>query len=126
VQGHEDGPNEIADDEGNDGPAEGQSKGGHRESPGDDRQQLDIGAKPNREQIARFAMARAARDLMNRPELQTRRLFAVSHCVSSSSCAFPVSPNFTLFEGASGDDVVHEAGADYSIRALIRAIAVLS
>jgi hypothetical protein len=50
-------------------------------------------------------------------------------------CFFPASPNFTLFEGASGDliiassgvnDVVHEPGADYSTRALIRAIAVLS
>jgi hypothetical protein len=58
MQRHENGSDQVADEETDDGSAEGECEDSHRKAARDDRQQREIRSKPNREKIPRRASDR--------------------------------------------------------------------
>jgi len=76
VERHEDGPDEIADHESHDGHPKGSAK---TVTPGRryNRQQHEIRAEPDTEQVASRAVPRINRDRLDGIDFQARGLFAL-------------------------------------------------
>ena len=66
VQRHEYGADEVADEDGDDGRQERLAEHRRRERAGDHGQDVDVGAEPEREQMARPAVPLVERDLVDR------------------------------------------------------------